>query len=91
MDQDPLRQMSSQLRVLDHLLRMIMRERGIQKNQTPAGVLAYSEKLKKFFESNRNPGDEEMYIDAEVDVFFQGLACDLQKHLENQMARKAAE
>jgi hypothetical protein len=89
MNQDQLRHMSAQLRVLNHLLRMIMRERGIQKKQTPAGVLAYSKKLKTFFQANGKQSEEEMYINAEVDAFFQGLASDLQKHLESELGKKS--
>ena len=73
---------AAKLALLTQLVRMMMRERAFEVGKTPEDVLTYAETVRMFFEENGAPGVSEMYINAEVSVFFDVLAKDLKKMRE---------
>ena len=73
----------AKLSLLEQLVKLLLRERAMRNSQTPAEILKWAEEQKQFFEKQMTPGSE-VYLTGAIDAFFNALAADVKRDLDNQ-------
>ncbi|MDR3532003.1 MAG: hypothetical protein P4L90_15820 [Rhodopila sp.] len=68
----------ARLEVTEYVIRMLMREHLRDRGQAASDVRAYSEQVKRHFETHLPLGIPRPEMIAAVDLFFNALAADIQ-------------
>ncbi|MGY3591421.1 hypothetical protein ACVIGB_009000 [Bradyrhizobium sp. USDA 4341] len=74
----------SRVSLLIQLMRLLLRERALECDQTPEDILAWSEDIKRFYEQHAPPGPAESYLTAAADEFFNQLALEVKQDREDR-------
>jgi hypothetical protein len=65
------------------LVRQLYRERAFVNDQTAEDILKLSEETKQFFEGKRPVGQDDPFLTAAIDEFFNLLASEVKADREN--------
>jgi hypothetical protein len=72
-----LEQVLARLTVLEHVVGMMIRDNMMKSGKGPADILAFGERVKKYFSSRTPTGATEAQLNTAADKFFSAIASDV--------------
>jgi hypothetical protein len=79
-----LQELFARQTLLIQLMRLLLRERASQNDQTEDDIMKWAEETKQFFERSLPSGTAETYLTGAIDAFFNVLAAEVKSDRENQ-------